>query len=80
MDGPQRHEGNQQHRHSDDQDSKISIPSDGDKTDEPDNECSSELKGHTGVRGRQEHVAHLMDNARPALLMPNHGRLGRNTL
>ena len=60
MDGPQRHEGDQQHRHSDDQDSKVSILSDGDKADERDNEYSSELKGHTGIRGRQEHIDHLI--------------------
>ena len=80
MDGSQCHQRDQQHCRSDDQDANVSVSSDDDKTDEPDDEYSGELKGHAGVCGRQEHVDHLMDNALTALLMPNHGPSGCNTL
>ena len=80
MDCPQRHQRDQQHCYSDHQDANVAIPSDDDKTDEPDDEYSCELKRYTGVRGRQKHVDHLMDNARTAPFMPNHGPFGCNTL
>ncbi len=80
MNRSQRHERYHQNRQSDDQEADVSIAANGDERSSPDGEHDTELKGHAGVRGWEEHIDHSMRNTRATRFMPETGPPSRNTL
>jgi hypothetical protein len=80
VNGSQGHEGHQQHGHSDDQEASVSIAAGHDEAGDSGGQNDPELKRDAGIRGWEEHIDHLMMNARVAHSMPELGLLSRNTL